>query len=271
MIEALIAGRRTPRALAGLAIGKARAKRAGLAVALEGRREEHHGIRARILLGNIGAAARQIGQLTGTTGELISQVRAAWGIDADGTAGPHAGTSPDSPVLPAIAQLDAITGCGIIAAQAVIAGTGLDMTVSGTPGRLVSRARRCPQTRQLREEDQRRHGRQGQPLARRHPRRDRRLRRPHRPVGGRARPAARPPPRQAQSHGRHRRLHPGHHLACYRTGQPGSAISARTSTTPRSTAAARSAAASASSRWRASPGISPGDLAALLAKNPPAA
>jgi hypothetical protein len=51
-------------------------------------------------------------------------------------------------VLPAIAQLDAITGCGIIAAQAVIAEIGLDMTVFGTPGRLVSWAERCPQTRQ---------------------------------------------------------------------------------------------------------------------------
>ena len=70
-------------------------------------------------------------------------------MDADGTTGPAAGTSPDSPVLPAIAQLDAITGCGIIAAQAIIAESiGLDMTVFGTPGRLVSWARRCPQTRQ---------------------------------------------------------------------------------------------------------------------------
>jgi transposase len=51
-------------------------------------------------------------------------------------------------VLPAVARLDEITGCGIIAAQAIIAEIGLDMTVFGTPGRLVSWARRCPQTRQ---------------------------------------------------------------------------------------------------------------------------
>jgi len=51
-------------------------------------------------------------------------------------------------VLPAVARLDEITGCGIIAAQAVIAEIGLDMSVFGTPGRLMSWARRCPQTRQ---------------------------------------------------------------------------------------------------------------------------
>ena len=148
MIEALITGQRDPRALADLAIGKARAKRAELAAALEGRWEDHHSVQARILLDNISALNRQIDQLTAQVSELISQIPAAWGVDADGTTGPHAGTSPDSPVLPAIAQLDAITGCGIIAAQAVIAEIGLDMTVFGTPGRLVSWAKRCPQTRQ---------------------------------------------------------------------------------------------------------------------------
>ena len=148
MLEALIAGQHNPRVLADLAIGKARAKRAELALALEGRWEDHHSIQARILLDNIDALNRQIEQLTGTISELISQIPAAWGIDADGTTGPHAGTGPDSPVLPAVAQPDAITGCGIIAAQAVIAEIGLDMTVFGTPGRLVSWAKRCPQTRQ---------------------------------------------------------------------------------------------------------------------------
>jgi transposase len=47
-----------------------------------------------------------------------------------------------------VARLDEITGCGIIAAQAIIAEIGLDMSVFGTPGRLVSWAKRCPQTRQ---------------------------------------------------------------------------------------------------------------------------
>src|SRR5262249_11580710 len=80
--------------------------------------------------------------------ELIAQIPAAQGVDADGVTGPDAGAGPDAVILPAVARLDEITGCGIIAAQAVIAEIGLDMTVFGTPGRLVSWARRCPQTRQ---------------------------------------------------------------------------------------------------------------------------
>jgi len=148
MIEALIAGQRDPRALADLAIGKARAKRAELAAALDGRWEDHHSVQARILLDNIATLNQQAEQLTGQISELIAQIPAAWGVDADGTTGPDAGTSPDSPVLSAVAQLDAITGCGIIAAQAIIAELGLDMTVFGTAGRLVSWAKRSPQTRQ---------------------------------------------------------------------------------------------------------------------------
>jgi transposase len=148
MIEALIAGQRNPRILAELSIGRMRVKRAELAEALDGKFEDHHGELARILLDQIDALTAQIGQLEARAGELIAQVPAAQGIDADGTTGPDAGRGPDAAVLPAVARLDEITGCGIIAAQAVIAEIGLDMTVFGTPGRLVSWARRCPQTRQ---------------------------------------------------------------------------------------------------------------------------
>ncbi len=80
--------------------------------------------------------------------ELIAQIPAAWGVDADGVTGPQAGAGPDAAIMPAVARLDEITGCGIIAAQAVIAEIGLDMAVFGAPGRLVSWARRSPQTRQ---------------------------------------------------------------------------------------------------------------------------
>ena len=87
MIEALIAGQRDPKALADLAIGKARAKRAELAAALDGRWEDHHSIQARILLDNISPLNRQIDQLTAQVSELISQIPAAWGVNADGTTG----------------------------------------------------------------------------------------------------------------------------------------------------------------------------------------
>ena len=148
MIEALIAGQRNPKALAELAIGKMRPKRAQLAEALDGKFEPHHGELARIILDQIDALTARIDQLSDRVTELIDQIPAAQGVDADGTIGPGAGTGPGAPVLPAVARLDEITGCGVIAAQAVIAEIGLDMTVFGTPGRLVSWAKRGPQTRQ---------------------------------------------------------------------------------------------------------------------------
>ena len=148
MIEALIAGQRNPKVLADLATGKMRARRADLTEALDGRFEDHHGELARMLLDNIDALSAQIDALTARVTELVEQIPAAWGVDADGSTGPRAGTSPGSPALPAVMRLDEITGCGVIAAQAIIAEIGLDMTVFATPGRLASWARRCPQTRQ---------------------------------------------------------------------------------------------------------------------------
>jgi len=148
MLEALIAGQRNPGALADLAIGRMRAKRKELAEALDGRFEDHHGELARILLDQIDALTRQISTLEERISDLITQIPAAWGVDADGTTGPGAGRGPDAAVLPAAARLDEITGCGPTAAAAIIAEIGLDMTVFGTPGRLVSWAKRCPQTRQ---------------------------------------------------------------------------------------------------------------------------
>jgi transposase len=155
MIEALIGGQRNPGILAELAIGKAGSKRGELAEALDGDWQPHHSELARILLDQIDALTTQIDALTtqidaltGRAGELTGQIPAAWGVDAGGVTGPQAGTGPDAVILPAVARLDEITGCGIIAAQAIIAEIGLDMTVSGTPGRVVSWARRSPRTRQ---------------------------------------------------------------------------------------------------------------------------
>ena len=148
MIEALIAGERNPEVIADLAIGRMRPKRAALAEALHGDWQPHHGELARILLGQSDALTAQIDALTARVSELIAQIPAAQGVDADGVTGPQAGYGPGAPVLPAVARLDEITGRGVIAAQAVIAEAGLDMTVFGTPGRLVSRAKRCPRTRQ---------------------------------------------------------------------------------------------------------------------------
>jgi transposase len=159
MIEALIAGQRSPRVLAGLARAGLRKKQGELTEALEGRFEDHHGEEAQILLDLIDALTARIDRLDTRIGELIAQIPAAWGIDADGATGPDAGTGPGARVLPAVAKLDEIAGCGLIAARAVIAEIGLDMTVFGSPHRLVSWAKRCPSTRQSGQKTS--HGKQG--------------------------------------------------------------------------------------------------------------
>ena len=148
ILRAMIAGERRPKVLADLAEGPLRKKRAQLTEALAGRFEDHHGEIAEIFLDEIDRLSGRIDHLSDRIAELLEQIPAAWGIDAGGSTGPGTGTGPGARVLPAVARLDEIAGCGIYAAQAVIAETGLDMTVFGTPGRLVSWAKRCPQTRQ---------------------------------------------------------------------------------------------------------------------------
>ncbi|HEX9034460.1 MAG TPA: IS110 family transposase [Streptosporangiaceae bacterium] len=146
MIEALIAGQRDPAALAELARGRMRVKRAALAEALTGTFDEHHGELARMLLDQIDALTAQIDRLTTRIEDLIAAIPAARGVDADGTAGPGAGAGPGAPVLPALDRLDEIPGISRSAAQAIIAEIGLDMSRFPTPGHLVSWAKLSPRT-----------------------------------------------------------------------------------------------------------------------------
>ena len=64
MIEALIAGQRDAQALAGLARGRMKTKRADLIEALSGRFDDHHAELARMLLDQIDALTAQIDTLT---------------------------------------------------------------------------------------------------------------------------------------------------------------------------------------------------------------
>ena len=123
-----------------------KAKRAALIEALTGRFDAHHGELAAILLAQVDGLTAQIDALTARTGELIAEIPAAQGVDADGTTGPKAGHGPDAPVLPAIDRLQEIPGISRHAAQVIIAETGLDMTRFPTAGHLVSWARLCPRT-----------------------------------------------------------------------------------------------------------------------------
>jgi transposase len=88
MVEALIAGERDPRKLAGLARGRMKAKHAALVEALTGRFDAHHGELARMLLDQIDALTAQIGTLAARIQTLIAAMPAAQGVDPDG-AGRH--------------------------------------------------------------------------------------------------------------------------------------------------------------------------------------
>src|SRR6266508_1344341 len=146
MLEALIAGERDPRVLAGLARGKMKAKHAALVEALTGRFDAHPAELARMLLDQIDALTAQIDRLTARIQELLAAIPAAQGVDTDGTTGPDAGTGPDAAVLPAVARLDAVPGIGVKAAQVLLAELGLDMGIFPTPAHLVSWAKLCPRT-----------------------------------------------------------------------------------------------------------------------------
>lgn len=140
MIETLIAGRRSPTALAELAKGRARARRDALTEALDGRFTDHHARLAQMLLS----------QLDDLTARII-EVTAL--LDAAITALPHGRTSTDpaantdatdrskptpASYASAVARLCMIPGAGPDSVRAVIGEIGLDMTVFGRHQRLCS-------------------------------------------------------------------------------------------------------------------------------------
>jgi transposase len=148
MIAALIAGERDPQVLAALARGRMRGKRDALAEALTGMFDSHHGELAQLELDQIAFLDERISQLEDRIAATLAGLPAAWGIDADGTTGPHAGTGPDPAALPAAARLAEIPGITALTAAAIIAETGLDMSRFPTAAHLVSWAGLCPAARQ---------------------------------------------------------------------------------------------------------------------------
>ena len=151
MIKAMIAGQRDPKVLAALARTGMKAKHDELVEALDGMFDDHHGELAQLLLDQITALDGKITQLDTRIEQAVAAMPAAWGINADGTTGPEAGTgpdAPDAPVLPAVARLAQIPGVSENLARAIIAEAGLDMARFPTAGHLVSWAGLCPSARQ---------------------------------------------------------------------------------------------------------------------------
>ena len=138
MVEALIAGERDPRVLAGLARGRLRAKYTALISALSGQFDEHHAELARILLDQVDGLSSQIEKLTARIGGLIAELPAA--------RAPASGGEEKHPPLPALERLMEVPGIAERGAQVILAEIGLDMTRFPTAGHLVSWARLCPRT-----------------------------------------------------------------------------------------------------------------------------
>jgi transposase len=143
MLDALIAGERDPRALAELARGRMRGKRAALVEGLTGRFDDHHAELAQMLLDEIDALTAKAETLTLRIDQLIAEIPAAHAPTADPGGHPR---DPGARPLPVVARLDEITGIGPNAAHVIVAEVGLDMTQFPTPGHLVSWTKLCPRT-----------------------------------------------------------------------------------------------------------------------------
>lgn len=152
IIESLIAGQRNPKVLAELAKGRARARRADLEAACDGRFTDHHARLAKMLLSQIDDLGARIEEVTTLLDEAIAALPAPAPASTDSTtAGTGTGTAVPLDTGPAryasaVDRLCQIPGAGPDSVRAVLGEIGLDMTVFGTHQRLCSWAKTSPRT-----------------------------------------------------------------------------------------------------------------------------
>jgi len=120
MIEALIAGKTEPEALAALAHGRIRASAAELEAALRGRVTAHHRFMLRLHLNHLDAVDVAISSIDKEVDFNVEPFRVA------------------------IEMLTTIPGIGSLAAEVIVAEIGIDMSLFETEGNLISWAGLCP-------------------------------------------------------------------------------------------------------------------------------
>lgn len=150
MIEALVAGQRSPKVLAELTQGRARRNRTALQEALHGRFTDHHAQLARMLLGQLDELTTRITQVTDLLDAAISALPPPPAPTVTTGTNQTDRTGTDQPAQTgynsALTRLCAIPGGGPDSVRAVLGEIGLDMSVFGTAARLCSWAKVAPRT-----------------------------------------------------------------------------------------------------------------------------
>jgi transposase len=151
-LDALVAGERSPAALAALGDKRLKATRRELQDALTGRFRDIHALEISTHLRLIDAINAEIARLDEAIGQQLALVPrtapccAACGL-ADGGHAPGC-ADEDVEVLGLAERLDEITGVGAVNGRAVIAELGTDPSQFPTPGHAAGWARLTPRSRQ---------------------------------------------------------------------------------------------------------------------------
>ena len=151
-LDALVAGERSPAALAALGDKRLRATRAELGEALTGRFGDIHAFEIAVHLRLIDAIWAEITALDEQIGQQLALVPgtapacAACGLAGGG----HAPGCEDTDValLPLAERLDEVTGVGAVNGRAIIAELGTDPSQFPTPGHAAGWARLTPRSHQ---------------------------------------------------------------------------------------------------------------------------
>ena len=150
-LDALVAGERSPRALAALGDTRLKATRQQLADALTGQFREVHAFEIATHLRLIDAINDEIARLDARIEQQLTRPGMAPACTSCGLIG--GGHSPGcasdgTPVLGLAERLDEVTGVGVRNAQVIIAELGTDMSAFPTPGHAAAWARLTPRTQQ---------------------------------------------------------------------------------------------------------------------------